>query len=158
VRDSYQAREAIEGFAARVVAQARSSTALSSIAEILRRASNDRQDSSESAYRVNEAVHRAIVEASGNEFLVELFDAVWGRQVAMRLYAELFNEIDLVSNFHEAHASLLDALETGDGDRAAGVIIDHIRDGLELQLRAIAVRDSRTHETYQPRKVSNAQV
>ncbi|MFQ5556924.1 MAG: GntR family transcriptional regulator [Acidimicrobiales bacterium] len=146
IRDNYQAREAIEGFAARIVALEAPDSALDRLTQILRDEANRRQDTIESAYRSNRAVHRAMVEASGNDFLVELFDVVWGRQVAMRLYAELFNQTDLVSQFDQDHSSLLEAFRSGDGDRAFEAMIDHIRGGLELQLRALAATKARADE------------
>ena len=143
VRDAYQAREAIEGMAARLLAGEDRPEALQHIAEAIGRASEQRHESIEAAYRANEAVHRAIVEASGNTLLVELFDVVWGRQMAVRLYAELFNEVDLVSGFAHDHTSLLEALRGGDPDRAFEAVTEHIRDGLELQLLAMSERSGR---------------
>ena len=157
IRDSYQAREAIEGFAGKVVGDMHSEAALARLTETLDTTAEQRQDSMESAYRANETIHRAIVVASGNGFLVELFDAVWNRQVAMRIYADLFNEMDLASNFYEDHASLLQALRRGDGDRACEAIVAHIQDGLRLQIRAMSTRIARSKDTHRPEEVTDAQ-
>ncbi len=144
VRDAYQAREAIEGMAARLVAGEGRAGAVEHIAKAIEAATEQRHESIEAAYRANEAVHRAIVEASGNSLLVELFDVVWGRQMAVRLYAELFNEVDLVSGFSHDHMALLRALRRGDPEGAFEAVTEHIREGLELQLLAMSERSTRS--------------
>ncbi|MCP3990948.1 MAG: GntR family transcriptional regulator [Actinomycetia bacterium] len=137
VRDIYQAREAIEGFAARLVATAHCEVALDQIAEVVNREASTSHDTVRSAFVANEAAHRAIVEASGNGFLVQLFDVIWGRQVALRLYGDLLRQTDVESTFDHDHSSLLDSLRNGDGDSAELAMVKHIRAGLELQVRAL---------------------
>jgi len=131
IRDLYQAREAIEGYAARVAATAKTDEDLRRIDEILETAEFE---TLEAAFRANESLHRAIVEATGNRYLVELFNSVWTRSVGLRLYADLFTHER--SHVSEDHDPVLDALRRGDGESAQAAMVAHIRAGCEVQVAA----------------------
>jgi DNA-binding GntR family transcriptional regulator len=135
IRAIYQAREAVEGYAARLVADTASPQALELLARRL--ADFGTTANLESAYEANRMAHRAIVEATGNDYLVDLFDAIWGRAIALRIYADLWAAENIHRSIAESHAELLAALRTGDGDRAARVMVEHIRLGIEQQLEAL---------------------
>jgi DNA-binding GntR family transcriptional regulator len=135
IRAIYQAREAVEGYAARLVADTASPQALELLAGRL--ADFGTTANLESAYEANRMAHRAIVEATGNDYLVDLFDAIWGRAIALRIYADLWAAENVHRSIAESHAELLAALRTGDGDRAARVMVEHIRLGIEQQLEAL---------------------
>jgi len=140
VRDVYQAREAIEGYAARLVAERGDATTLGWLQERLE-AEGAEQASMESAYEANRRAHRAVVEATSNQYLVDLFDAVWGRAIALRLYADLYAALHRGSPIAHSHRSLWEALASGDGQRAHDEMIGHIRHGLAQQISALESAD-----------------
>src|SRR5829696_5482650 len=74
----YEVREAVEGQAARLVA-ARASSSVDDIEAALRRLSAADGPSGRDAFQANRLAHRAVVEATGNPFLLEAFDDLWGR-------------------------------------------------------------------------------
>jgi DNA-binding GntR family transcriptional regulator len=125
----YEVREAVEGQAARLVA-ARATSAVDDIEATLRRLSGAAGSSGPEVFQANRLAHRAVVEASGNPFLLELFDDLWGRSVTMQAWGDYFasvhDHVDLVTD----HADVLAALRSGDPDRAAAVMVAHVRDGL----------------------------
>ena len=126
----YEVREAIEGQAARLVA-ARAASSVDDIEDTLRRLSSAAGSSGPEVFQANRLAHRAVVEASGNPFLLELFDDLWGRSVTMQAWGDYFTsvhaDVDLVTD----HADVLAALRSGDPDRAAAVMVAHVREGLD---------------------------
>jgi DNA-binding GntR family transcriptional regulator len=81
-----------------------------------------------------------VVETTGNAYLVELFDAIWGRSIALRIYADLWASENEHRPVFDNHREVLDALRSGDGTRAAKAMIEHIRQGLDQQISALAPR------------------
>jgi len=132
IREIYETREAIEGYAARLLAERADPAALSIVQKAIEEHSVQVHGSVHEGYLANKAVHRAIVEATGNAQLVGLFDAVWDRSVAVLLYADLHRVAE--STFEPSHEALLATLRAGEPDRACQAMIDHIRVGLAEQL------------------------
>jgi DNA-binding GntR family transcriptional regulator len=91
----------------------------------------------ESAYEANRQVHRAVVETTGNPYLVDLFDDIWGKGIALRIYADLWVSEDVHRPLADNHLILLEALRSGNGARAEAVMVEHIRSALAEQLAAL---------------------
>lgn len=133
----YEVREAVEGQAARLVA-ARAAGAVDDIEATLHRLSAEAGPSGREAFRANRLAHRAVVEAAGNPFLLELFDDLWGRSVTLQAWGDYYASVeaahvDLVTDHIDLvtdHADVLAALRSGDPDRAGAVLVAHVREGL----------------------------
>ncbi|MFQ5524299.1 MAG: GntR family transcriptional regulator, partial [Acidimicrobiia bacterium] len=138
VRSIYQAREAVEGYAAQVVAERADSRVIDRLEGKMRKLGPT--SNIQSAYEANRLAHRAIVEATGNGYMVELFDAIWGRSIALRIYADLWAAENEHRPVIDNHLEILQALRSGDGPRAAKVMIKHIREGLDQQIAVLAPR------------------
>ncbi len=136
VNDLYEVRTAIEGFAARVVAETGDPRALKRLEEIIRSQSETQPASVVDAFRANERVHRGVVEATANPVLLELFDSVWTRSIGLRMYAHAFSSEKYVQHVVDEHVPLLDALLAGDGERAEREMVTHIQAGRDVQLAA----------------------
>ena len=135
VRDIYQAREAIEGYAARLVAEQRSSASLRRIERTVEREESIAAGGVEEYFHANRRIHRSIVEETGNEYLVKSFDAIWNRGFSFRVFAAI-DEAKLDASPHE-HEQLVAAMRADHPREAGEAMIDHIRQGLTLQLRAL---------------------
>ena len=136
VRDIYQAREAIEGYAARIVAERRDPAGLERIRRTIETEESIRSGGVEEYFHANRRIHRCIVEESGNEYLLRSFDGLWNRGFAIRIFAVIENA-DPGAALHE-HEALLIAMRDDAPPAAAETMIEHIRNGLDLQLRALA--------------------
>lgn len=136
MRDVYQARQAVEGFAARLVAE----TASAEEIESLKRSLLDEKDPSnpDVAQRQNRTAHRVIVAASGNEALVELFDSLFERATMLRHRADAWST--LATHTHE---DLYEAIATRDGDVAEAAVVQHVQRMLDQLTDAAAQRDAR---------------
>ena len=126
----YEVREAVEGQAARLVA-ARAASSVDDIEAVLRRLSATAGTGGRDAFQANRLAHRAVVEAAGNPFLLELFDDLWGRSVTLQAWGDYYAsvnaaQIDLVTD----HADVLAALRSGDPEHAGAVMVAHVQEGL----------------------------
>ena len=126
----YEVREAVEGQAARLVAARAAAAAVDRIEVELGRLSAAAGTGGRDAFQANRLAHRAIVEAAGNRFLLELFDDLWGRSVTLQAWGDYYASapagIDLVTD----HADVLAALRSGDPDHAGAVMVAPVREGL----------------------------
>ena len=87
-RSLYELRAAVEGYAAKMVAERGDSEAIESIRKAVSGTAAG-ASSVESGFELNREVHRSIVVASGNSMFVEAVDSIWGRSQAFLMYAKL---------------------------------------------------------------------
>ena len=135
VRQLYAVREAIEGYAARQVAERKDPEQLATIKKTVDAELEEDLTDVEVDFRVNRAIHRTIVEQTGNSMLLDMFDRVWGRGVSLWLFAA--TRSDQVPLEPMQHQELFHSLSTADPDTAQRAMIDHIRDGLVRQLKGL---------------------
>lgn len=135
-RTLYELRAAVEGYAARMVAERGDSAAI----EIIRRAVSVTEagaTSVEDGYELNRKVHRSIVVATGNPMFLEAVDAIWGRSQAFRMYAKLHDADLRFLHAEPTHEAVLAAIEAGDGAAAQEAMVGHIMSGLDLQVEVL---------------------
>jgi DNA-binding GntR family transcriptional regulator len=135
VRQIYQAREAVEGYAARLVSEARDTAQFDRIGKVIAREEKLSSQNVEDYFHANKRIHRAIVEETGNRYMLEQFDGIWNRGISFRLFAAI-DTAELGASL-AAHHLLLDAIASGTPGEAQQAMILHIRDGLGLQLKAL---------------------
>ena len=138
IAELYGARCAIEGFAARLLAERRDPALNDALRRTITAAEQVRDHSVAAYFRANMTVHRAFVDATGNRFLLEFFDNLWNRGWAFTLFATI-ESVDLSKSLGD-HLALVDAIATTDGSKAAERMIDHINAGRELQIEAARQR------------------
>ena len=136
VRQLYSAREAIEGYAARFVAEAKDPDQLAKIKSAVDAEKEADTSNVEVDFRVNRTIHRTIVEQTGNRFLIDMFDGIWGRGISLWLFAA--TRTCQSPTPPDEHEILYNALAAGDPDAAQKAMIVHIRDGLGRQLVGIS--------------------
>jgi DNA-binding GntR family transcriptional regulator len=78
--------------------------------------------------------HRAMVVASGNSVLVEMYDALRSRQQLVAVTTVSVNPARLKATYQE-HQELLDALRSGDAERAVQTFTAHLRPMPEVLAR-----------------------
>lgn len=134
VRAIYGAREAIEGYAAFMVAGHRSPEKLAAIKLCIDTGQSVSRPSLEEDFTLNRNIHCAIVEQTGNPFLLDMFDKIWNRGLSLFLFAATRGGVkppDLIS-----HLRLYEVVAAGTPEEAHAAMIAHIREGLELHLPA----------------------
>jgi DNA-binding GntR family transcriptional regulator len=138
VRDIYQSREAIEGYSMRLLTEAADGAVVKRIETVISKEENLKSRTVRSYFNANRNIHRAIVEATGNVYLLEMFDGMWNRSLSFQMFAEIGN-IDLAKSLGE-HMQLCEAIRTGDANHAVASMREHISSGLDLQLEGIAAK------------------
>ncbi len=132
IAELYGARASIEGFAARLLAEADDPKTYARLRTQIAKAEDVKDQSAQAYFKANMTIHRAFVKATENRFLLEFFDNIWNRGSSFTLFASIKNT-DLSKSLGD-HLSLVDAIETGDGSTAAEKMIAHICDGKDLQI------------------------
>ena len=87
--------------------------------------------SSSKHFRVNRAFHLALVKATGNPQLVQFMEHVWIGRIGATLYEDRIDSDGLIAD-HDAHRSIADAIESGDGERAQELARGHLLRAMEL--------------------------
>lgn len=129
VDELYGVREAVEPYAAQLLVQ-RGPRAVERVAAALAELASRSFDTGSAAYEVNRLAHRSVVEACGNRILLEVFDDLWSRGVALRSWADYYTSASVAVDVEADHADLLVALRSGSPERAREAMAEHIRAGL----------------------------
>lgn len=137
----YQAREAIEGYAARVIAEVGDPEAIARIYAVVTEAEGLLDGTIAGSYWANRVLHRAIVAETGNAYLLSGFDLVWGASLAALSYQSMYETQVSDRELLADHEHLIQALASDDGDKAQAAMIEHVRDGLDVNLDAIERAD-----------------
>lgn len=131
----YQARSAIEGQAARILAARNDKRELDRLRALITRTEDLKNPTTRDYFTANREIHRAFMEAAGNKFLLEMFDMIWGRAMAFHLFAAIENA-DIAKSLGN-HIVLVDVIATGDRAAALEAFTAHIQEGFELHLDGI---------------------
>ncbi len=143
VEEIYIARAAIESECARRLALQNTPEQLQKLRKLVEKREAETKKSVKDYYEANHAIHKAITEAAGNRYLIEMSESCWNRGFSRRLFGAM--TWPDVEKSISGHLLLIDAIETGDGDHAAKTMHDHVMDGLELQ-NSSKQTDEKEHE------------
>ena len=135
VRELYQSRAAVEGQAARILAEKNDPKIISALRKTIKKEEDIKVTTTRAYFEANRNIHRKFIELTDNRYLLDMFDMTWGKAMAFQLFAT-FENVDITKSLGD-HLSLVDAIETGDKTVALEAFIDHINDGFNLQLKGL---------------------
>jgi len=135
VRELYQARAAVEGQGARILAVRNDPADVAALRDVVTAEENIKDASVRGYFEANRNIHRAFVERAGNRYLLEMFDTIWGKAMAFQLFAAIEN-VDLSKSLGD-HMALVEVIASGDKTEALEVFTRHIQDGFELQMEGL---------------------
>ena len=133
IQDLYLAREAVEGFAAKLLAGALSQEQVQNIEAAVRSEMSLNSTHKEEHFHANRNIHRTIVAQAGNGILLDMFDSIWNRGISIRSFSA-YRIPDDTDN-REQHLELLDQIKQGPMVEAENAMVAHIRDGLHNHVR-----------------------
>ena len=133
IKDLYLAREAVEGFAAKLLAGALSQEQAQNIEAAVRSEMELKSIHKEEHFHANRKIHRTIVAQTGNGILLDMFDSIWNRGISIRSFTAY--PIPDNQGKREQHLLLLDQIKTGNVDEAVNAMVAHIREGLHNHVR-----------------------
>ena len=140
IRQLYEARAALEGYAARLAATRRSDAELERLTsryrksveaiEQLDRESADPETIQREIVNVNDVFHDDVSRSAGNPWILELIQR--SRSVYFNYeMARLYSREELLEAFSD-HDRILDAIREGDADRAEQIARKHVEDGFRV--------------------------
>lgn len=133
-RSIFEARIAIEGYAARLAAERLDEPGLARLAALM--AEMDQLDKPRAEIsRLNRAFHVEIVKASGNSLFIEMHERTQFQYWNLRMPVVFVKEQLAVSA--EQHRALFDALQRHDGDRAEEATRVHIESTMRIVAEAL---------------------
>ncbi len=135
ILELYQARAAIEGQAARILAARQDPEELEALRAFIIKAETLENPTTRDYFVANRSIHRQFMDAAGNRFLLEMFDMIWGRAMAFHLFAAI-EHTDISKSLGD-HIALVDVLATGDRAQALEQFTAHIQDGFDLHIDGI---------------------
>lgn len=127
---AYQARLVIEPGAARLAAQTMPPAPLARMRAAVaaqRRAIPDVARS----FEANREFHLALVQASGNPFLLELAERLWVTRIGEAIYERQSENPERMGLDADEHEQILLAVEAGDGRRAESLTRRHLADAVK---------------------------
>jgi DNA-binding GntR family transcriptional regulator len=134
VREIYEVREALEGFAARLAAQRATLAHLRKLEQIIeRRNRTPVPQRRRELVSTNDLFHQTVFRASGNERLCREIVRTSEYYFNMRV-ASLYTDEEMAASACQ-HSDLVEALRNHDRDRAEQITRDHVRDALAAILR-----------------------
>ena len=135
----YVVRSELEGLAARLAARHATEEEVR-LLQALVDEDRARVDDPSALSRTNRRFHRQVHLASHNRYLVQQLDLVY-RSMALMATTSLSAKGRSETALNE-HAAIVDAIATGDGDRAYGELKGHISRAFEARLRQDADKAS----------------
>ena len=134
----YQARAAIEGYAIRLLTEAGEERRFNQIEAVIKFQESRELSRLADFYDANKNIHRSFVEQTQNKYLLEMFDLNWNRGFSYHLFTTMNDEA--LKNSLGEHSQLCQVMRSGDANKAVEAMLEHIGDGLELQLNALSER------------------
>ena len=135
VRELYQARAAVEGQAARILAERATNSQLEMLKTTVSQEENIKSSTVRAYFDANRNIHRRFIELTDNRYLLEMFDMIWGKAMAYQLFSTI-ETVDISKSLGD-HMALVDVIATGDKAASLECFIAHIQDGFELQLEGL---------------------
>ena len=127
VRESFEIRQAIEGFAARLAAKRRTEEHVAAMRAALTVLGDD-------SYGSGVDFHTLLVQASDNTYLEQAFASAEGRiELASRMASTVTSRHDSDST----HEAILAAIEAGDGDEAEAAMRRHLTEHSDHLIRQL---------------------
>jgi DNA-binding GntR family transcriptional regulator len=126
----YEAREAVECFAARRAAEL-GGDAIAHIKQAVASVADTDMTDGRAIYQANLTVHRSFVEVLDNPVMLDLFDDVWQGARGLAMFGDFLAHDRSAMPIDKAHEPLVRALRKGP-DVAYDAMKEHIRAGLQV--------------------------
>jgi len=135
VRDTYEARQAIEGMTAYLAAKRGITTELLAIRAVFQNFLDNPDDADLTAVqKAGDDLHHAIADAARNPELARILDSLQA-QIALTLRMAVDHNPGRIPVSMKEHIGILDAIEKGDANMARQLMENHLAHGFESRLQ-----------------------
>jgi DNA-binding GntR family transcriptional regulator len=93
------------------------------------------------SFKANREFHLALVEASGNPFLLQFAEILWVSRIGAPIYARQAETAARMELDADEHEQIVEAIEAGDARRAETLTRRHLADALKRLLAAMERSD-----------------
>jgi len=84
------------------------------------------KDKPRELFEVDHKFHHALAQAADNKYLAQILEQFYG--LSQRLWFLALPHLEFLPGAVETHLEMVEAIKTGDGDRAAEIMREHIQD------------------------------
>ncbi len=84
------------------------------------------KDKPRELFEVDHKFHHALAQAADNKYLAQILEQFYG--LSQRLWFLALPHLEFLPGAIETHLEMVEAIKTGDGDRAAEIMREHIQD------------------------------
>jgi len=84
------------------------------------------RDEPRELFEVDHKFHHALAEAADNKYLAQILEQFYG--LSQRLWFMALPHLEFLPGAVETHLEMVEAIKTGNGDRAAEIMREHIQD------------------------------
>lgn len=131
----FEARMAIEGYAARLAAERIDAAGLAALGELMAQVEQTEQRPRSEINRLNRRFHAEIVRASRNTLLADMHERTQFQHWNLRLPVVFLKE--QLAQSAEQHRRIFEALKTRDGDAAERAAREHIEATMHIVAEAL---------------------
>ncbi len=117
-------RLTLEGLSARLAAQRASDDDLVVLEALRQEQANTPADDKRRLFDVDHRFHQAVARAAHNKYLADSLERLFG--LSQRLWYLALPRLGFLPSAVEKHLELVEAIETGDGDRAEAIMREHV--------------------------------
>jgi DNA-binding GntR family transcriptional regulator len=117
-------RLSLEGLSARLASQRATPDEMAVLKALRKEQAETPPEDSRRLFEVDHKFHQAIAKASHNKYLARTLENFFG--LSLRLWYMVPPSIGFLPDAVEKHLELVDAIESGDGDRAEQIMRDHV--------------------------------
>jgi DNA-binding GntR family transcriptional regulator len=125
LRQLSELRILLEGFAARLAAERVSEDDLTILDTLRREQAQMAPEDARRMFALDHRFHQAIARAARNDYLAQALERFYG--LSLRLWTLAAPEPSVLAGAVEEHLDLLDALRSGEPDRAERLMQEHVR-------------------------------
>jgi DNA-binding GntR family transcriptional regulator len=138
----YDVREVLEGLAVHTVTSRLPHGLLASLVEIHEALieATDKNDTAQEV-KLNVDFHRAIRAGTGNAYLIQFLERA--ENVVRRSGVTIYSSPERLARNVAEHGAIIEAIASGDADRARDVAVEHMRRAREARIRALLGQLSR---------------
>jgi DNA-binding GntR family transcriptional regulator len=117
-------RLSLEALSARLAAQRATPDDLVVLEALRQEQASVPQEASHRLFEVDHRFHQAIASASGNKYLAQTLDRLFG--LSRRLWYLVLPQMGYLPSAVEKHLELVEAIKDGDADRAEQIMREHV--------------------------------
>lgn len=127
VHEIYDVRELLEPNAASTACRLATLVELEALRKLATELEEAADSGLERAFELNRQFHHRLCAPCGNRVLMQLLEAIWSQQTALRIYAYYAQSARALERTHAEHRAIVEAFAARDPERTGALVRGHIQ-------------------------------